>query len=168
MTSKPQKKFPHTCLPFHQPGPEANTFFLSERWQDQRHYIGSLIWEIEPFLILIWAKLRKLESFQKILLDIEKNSFALHKMLENVTFNLKWYLLHLKCHFNSWWKRTDMVGSPQTHADQLHNQYRTNLVAEDAVPITEPQWTYQACNASINTIHMTTCYRRDAEFHLFQ
>ena len=39
-----------------------------------------------------------------------------------------------------------MAGS-QTHADQLHNQDRTSPVADDAVPLTEPQWTYQAGNA---------------------
>ena len=32
----PKEKFPHTSPPFHQAGPEANTFFLSERWQDQK------------------------------------------------------------------------------------------------------------------------------------
>ena len=40
-----------------------------------------------------------------------------------------------------------------THADQLHNQGRTNLVADDAVPLTEPWWTYQAGNASIRYLH---------------
>ena len=45
-----------------------------------------------------------------------------------------------------------------THADQLHNQYRTNLVADDAVPLTEPQWPYQAGDAGIQYLHhMTTC-----------
>ena len=51
-----------------------------------------------------------------------------------------------------------MVSSPQTHADQLHNQYRTNLVAEYAVPLTEPRWTYQAGDAGTRSLrHMITC-----------
>ena len=41
----------------------------------------------------------------------------------------------------------------QTHDDQLHNQDGTNLVADDAVPLTEPWWTYQAGNASIRYLH---------------
>ena len=46
----------------------------------------------------------------------------------------------------------------QTHADQLHNQDRTNLVADDAVPLTEPWWTYQAGDAGIQYLHhMITC-----------
>ena len=46
----------------------------------------------------------------------------------------------------------------QTHADQLHNQDRTKLVAYDAVPLTEPRWTYQAGNAGIQYLpHMITC-----------
>ena len=50
-----------------------------------------------------------------------------------------------------------MAGS-QTHADQLHNQDRTNPVADDAVPLTEPQWTYQAGNAGSRYLHhMITC-----------
>ena len=45
-----------------------------------------------------------------------------------------------------------------THVDQLHNQDRTNLVADDAVPLTEPRWTYQAGNAGIRYLHrMITC-----------
>ena len=50
-----------------------------------------------------------------------------------------------------------MAGS-QTHADQLHNQDRTNPVADDAVPLTEPQWTYQAGNAGSRYLnHIITC-----------
>ena len=46
----------------------------------------------------------------------------------------------------------------QTHADQFHNQHRTNPVADDAVPLTEPWWTYQAGNAGIRYLHhMITC-----------
>ena len=46
----------------------------------------------------------------------------------------------------------------QTHDDQLHNQDGTNLVADDAVPLTEPWWTYQAGNADIQNLHhMITC-----------
>ena len=45
-----------------------------------------------------------------------------------------------------------------THADQLHNQDRTNLVADDAVPFTEPWWTYQAGNVCIGYLHhVITC-----------
>ena len=45
----------------------------------------------------------------------------------------------------------------QTHADQLHNQDRTNAV-DDAVPLTEPRWTYQTGNADIQYLHhMITC-----------
>ena len=44
------------------------------------------------------------------------------------------------------------------HADQLHNQDRTNLVADDAVPLTEPRWTHQAGNAGVWYLHhMITC-----------
>ena len=32
--------------------------------------------------------------------------------------------------------------SAGTHADQLHHQDRTNPVADDPVPLTEPRWTY--------------------------
>ena len=159
MTSKPQKRNFHT--PAHPSIRQdlKQTHFSSQRGgRTKRYYIGSLNWEIEPFLIFDMSQIKEnWDRFQKILLDIEKNFFALYKML-NVTFNLKWYLLHPKCHFNPWWKRTNMVSSPQIHADQLHNQYRTNLVAEYAVPLTEPQWTYQACDASIWYLHhMTTC-----------
>ena len=46
----------------------------------------------------------------------------------------------------------------RTHADRLHNQNWTNLVADDAVPLTEPQWTYQAGDANIWYLHhMITC-----------
>ena len=46
----------------------------------------------------------------------------------------------------------------QTHADQLHNQDRTNPVADDAVPLTEPGWTHQAGDAGIQYLHhMITC-----------
>ena len=46
----------------------------------------------------------------------------------------------------------------RTHADQLHNQDRTNPVADDAVPLTEPRWTHQAGNASVWYLHhMITC-----------
>ena len=45
----------------------------------------------------------------------------------------------------------------QTHADQLHNQDRTNPVADNAVPLTEPRWTHQS-DASIRYLHhMITC-----------
>ena len=45
-----------------------------------------------------------------------------------------------------------------THADQLHNQDRTNPVADDALPLTEPRWTYQAGNAGVWYLHHTiTC-----------
>ena len=45
-----------------------------------------------------------------------------------------------------------------THADQLYNQDRTNAVADDAVPLTEPRWTYQAGDADIQYLrHMITC-----------
>ena len=44
------------------------------------------------------------------------------------------------------------------HDDQLHNQDRTNLVADDAVPLTEPRWTYQAGDAGISYLHhIITC-----------
>ena len=46
----------------------------------------------------------------------------------------------------------------QVHADQLHNQDRVNPVANDAVPLTEPQWTHQAGNAGVWYLHhMITC-----------
>ena len=46
----------------------------------------------------------------------------------------------------------------QTHADHLHNQDRTNLVADDAAPLTEPWWTYHVGNAGIRYLHhMITC-----------
>lgn len=44
-----------------------------------------------------------------------------------------------------------------THADQLHNQGRTNLVADDAVPLTKPRWTFQAGDSGIRYDHMITC-----------
>ena len=46
----------------------------------------------------------------------------------------------------------------RTDADQLHNQHRTNPMADDAVPLTEPWWAYQARDAGIGYLHhMTTC-----------
>ena len=70
---KPQKRFP---LPLHWPGPEANTCFHWERKQDQRALHGFMCLSRFP----IWAKLKKnWDLFQKILLDIERNSSALHK-----------------------------------------------------------------------------------------
>ena len=46
----------------------------------------------------------------------------------------------------------------RTHGNQLHNQDRTNLLADDVVPLTEPWWTYQASDASIQYLHhMITC-----------
>ena len=46
----------------------------------------------------------------------------------------------------------------RVHADQLHNQDRVNPVANDAVPLTEPQWTHQAGNAGLRDLHhMITC-----------
>ena len=46
----------------------------------------------------------------------------------------------------------------RTDADQLHNQHRTNPMADDAVPLTEPWWTYQASDAGIGYLHhIITC-----------
>ena len=46
----------------------------------------------------------------------------------------------------------------QAHADQLPNQDRVNPVANDAIPLTEPQWTHQAGNAGLRDLHhMITC-----------
>ena len=46
----------------------------------------------------------------------------------------------------------------QTHADQLHNQDKTNPVVNDTVPLTEPRWTYQAGDAGIWYLHhIITC-----------
>ena len=50
----------------------------------------------------------------------------------------------------------------QTPADQLHNQDKTNPVADDAVPITEPWWTCQAGDANIQYLHhMITCLLKE-------
>ena len=45
-----------------------------------------------------------------------------------------------------------------THADQLHNQDKTNPVVNDTVPLTEPWWTYQRGDVNIQYLHhMITC-----------
>ena len=58
-----------------------------------------------------------------------------------------------------------MWQAAQTHADQLHNQHRTNPVADDAVPLTEPWWTHQVGDAGhpvpISYDHLFT--RRNAK-----
>ena len=98
---------------------------------------------------LIWAKLKKnLDPFQKILVDIEKIPLP----YTNISFNLEWSLLHPKCHFNPWWKETDMTDSPDSCWSAPY------LVTDDTVPLTESRWTYQAGNANIRYLHhMITC-----------
>ena len=54
-------------------------------------------------------------------------------------------------------KRNGYGRQPGTCADQLHNQDSTNAV-DDAVPLTEPRWTYQAGDAGTRSLrHMITC-----------
>ena len=43
-------------------------------------------------------------------------------------------------------------------ADQLHNQDRANLVADGAVPLTEPRWIDQAGDAGIWYLHLVPVY----------
>ena len=51
-----------------------------------------------------------------------------------------------------------MWQAAQTHANQLHNQHRTNPVADDAVPLTEPWWTHQVGDAGIQYLHHMITY----------
>ena len=44
-----------------------------------------------------------------------------------------------------------------THAHQLHKQDKTNPVADDAVLLTEPWWTYQGDAGIWYLHHMITC-----------
>ena len=55
-------------------------------------------------------------------------------------------------------EKEQMWQAAQTHADQLHNRDRADPGADDAAPLTEPRWTYQAGNAGGRyPHHMITC-----------
>ena len=62
------------------------------------------------------------------------------------------------------WKTDELTcrPTPPPHpgygADQFHNQDRINLAFDDAVPLTEPRWTYQAGDAGVQYLHhIITC-----------
>jgi len=66
-----------------------------------------------------------------------KKEFLCLTQAYHLTWNDLYYILNAiltpdekKCIWQAAW----------THADQLHNQDRTNPVGDDAVPLTEPGW----------------------------
>ena len=48
----------------------------------------------------------------------------------------------------------------RTHADQLHNQDKTNLMVDYIVPLTELWWTYQKGDADIQYLHHDHLFAR--------
>ena len=96
----------------------------------------------------------KLGSFSENPTRYRKEFFCLTQAY-HLTWNDLYYILNATLTPD---EKEQKWQAARTHGNQLHNQDRTNLVADDVVPLTEPWWTYQASDAGIQYLyHMITC-----------
>ena len=156
MTPKPQE-ISTPCPPSIGQDPESKDIFpLTEvagpEGPTRLHFLGP---PQVPFLISDRKQIEeKLVSFSENPTRYRKKFLCLTQAC-HLTWNDLYYVLNATLTPD---EKEQIWQAAQTHADHLHNQDRANPVTDDAVSLTEPQWIYQAGNASIWYLHhMITC-----------
>ena len=147
ITLKPQKRFPTPSI-----GQDPKQTHVSSQRGSRPE---GPTWVHVPFSISDMSQIeKKFGSFSENPTRYRKEFLYLTQAY-HLTWNDLYYILNATLTPD---EKERIWQAAQTHADQLHNQDRTNLVADDAVPLTEPWWTYQAGDAGIQYLHhMITC-----------